>query len=447
MGYEPRPFASPMSGEIRVVPSGTGSSTPSKPPGKPLGEAVWEAILPGFEEVILGTYREAVGIDEVPPELLRRERRKFELLCREDLGPEFAGLLDQVVTDNIAAGLTHETYLAGYGVYAGYLAVALRRGCAPDEPRLAEMLRFLLRLTHVESSQAIGRFFTTQRRESREARDRLAAEFEAEVLAKLRDVDEAIQVVQSAARELAASSASAASHVSSDRQRADQLSAQVASTAESAGQLSDAARELAEQVASSAATAGAARRDAEGAAHIVTGLRDNSRRIQDVIGLIRNIADQTRMLALNATIEAARAGAAGKGFGVVATEVKSLAKGTAEATEGIAAGVESIDRASRETEAAVESLTQAIEQIDQLSSAIAAVGEEQSAATREIAGIAEDSARAASEIRTAVDRMAAFAQTTAGTGQRVEEQVNALVNARQRLRESLTVFVAKIREP
>lgn len=67
----------------------------------------------------------------------------------------------------------------------------------------------------------------------------------------------------------------------------------------------------------------------------VEELEDQSRRINEVVGLISEIADKTNLLALNATIEAERAGDAGRGFAVVATEVKSLAQRTSEATDQI----------------------------------------------------------------------------------------------------------------
>src|SRR5437762_1148616 len=65
----------------------------------------------------------------------------------------------------------------------------------------------------------------------------------------------------------------------------------------------------------------------------VQGLVTTASRIGEVVGLINDIAGQTNLLALNATIEAARAGQAGKGIAVVASEVKSLATQTAKATE------------------------------------------------------------------------------------------------------------------
>ena len=83
---------------------------------------------------------------------------------------------------------------------------------------------------------------------------------------------------------------------------------------------------------------GGAARDHEAQAtnREITGLSESAQKIGEVIKLIRAIAEQTNLLALNATIEAARAGEAGRGFAVVASEVKSLAVQTATATEDIA---------------------------------------------------------------------------------------------------------------
>src|SRR5690606_33494417 len=75
--------------------------------------------------------------------------------------------------------------------------------------------------------------------------------------------------------------------------------------------------------------------EAEGTSAQISNLSQVSQKITEIIGVIHGIAEQTNLLALNATIEAARAGEAGKGFAVVASEVKSLATQTSKATEEI----------------------------------------------------------------------------------------------------------------
>jgi methyl-accepting chemotaxis protein len=110
-----------------------------------------------------------------------------------------------------------------------------------------------------------------------------------------------------------------------------------------------------------------------------------AREIGKVTETITAISAQTNLLALNATIEAARAGAAGKGFTVVASEIKELAQQTAIATEGIREKIENIQSSTRETVADIERISGVIQEVSEMITSTAVAIEEQSVVTRDIA--------------------------------------------------------------
>jgi len=102
-----------------------------------------------------------------------------------------------------------------------------------------------------------------------------------------------------------------------------------------------------------------------------------SHAVSGMVKMIDDIARQTRMLALNAAIEAARAGDAGKGFGVVANEVKQLAHQTAEATQVIGEKIAQMSEKVTESVESLKSLVGTIASVDAASASIGRVATEQ----------------------------------------------------------------------
>jgi methyl-accepting chemotaxis protein len=197
--------------------------------------------------------------------------------------------------------------------------------------------------------------------------------------------------------------------------RAEQASVNVQTVASATQELAASIREISSQVQRSVNVSNRATHETQRTSELVHGLSGAAEKIGTIIQLIQAIASQTNLLALNATIEAARAGDAGKGFAIVASEVKNLASQTAQATEQIASQIATIQTATEETVAAITQFDVTVREIAEISNAIASAVEEQGAATGEIARNVEEAARGTAAVsREIVEVRAVAGETDAG---------------------------------
>jgi methyl-accepting chemotaxis protein len=193
---------------------------------------------------------------------------------------------------------------------------------------------------------------------------------------------------------------------------AGDVASSVDTVATGSQQMEAAIREISQNATEASRVAGQAVGVAEATTRTVGKLGDSSQEIAAVVKLINGIAEQTNLLALNATIEAARAGEAGKGFAVVASEVKELAQETARATEDISQRVAAIQADTAGAVDAIGQISSVIGEINDFQATIAAAVEEQTATTNEMNRNVAEAANGSRSIATAITGLAAGTQQT-----------------------------------
>lgn len=207
---------------------------------------------------------------------------------------------------------------------------------------------------------------------------------------------------------------------------AEQATVSVQTVAATTDEMSRAVEEISAQVMESASTTQNAVTEMKTVDDAVNNLRSAADQIEKVLDLIRDIAGQTNLLALNATIEAARAGEAGRGFSIVASEVKTLAQESAQATDNINAEITGIQSASKQTEAATKGIGANIDTISEIAAAIASAIEEQTAATREISGNARQVAEGTAEVTAKITEISGASEETGQAAKEVLDSASAL---------------------
>lgn len=281
-----------------------------------------------------------------------------------------------------------------------------------------------------------------------------------EMNASMKSLNEATAAHMGAATESASLLAGSASEVNFDIgeliEEVEGQRAQIDSVAAAINQMTASIQEVAQNTVNASDTATAAKSEVAAAAlestnamgtidqlngeisrasEVIGRVKKESQQINSVLDVIRGIADQTNLLALNAAIEAARAGEQGRGFAVVADEVRTLATRTGDATNEIRAMIEalnsSVEDAVKVMQAASDQANRSEESVEQAAMSLGEIAGQVNIINdmnTQVAAATEEQSAVADEINRNINTIAHISEKAANTAQQVGESGKKLLH-------------------
>lgn len=280
----------------------------------------------------------------------------------------------------------------------------------------------------------------------REGLEQLAYLFEQGVSGILTHASEVSEELISAADKTYGNAQSTLDQAKIVSRGAQSVSESIQTLSEAAQDLTTTIADVSREVNSAAEIASASVADLKRTNETVQSLTEASLKVGQIVGLITSIAEQTNLLALNATIEAARAGEAGKGFAVVASEVKNLATQTGAATQEIAAQIQTIQMVTNSAVSALKGIGDTIYRINSIAESVATSVRQQGETTQSISERLQSVAADTQMVSENVTKVNTTANDTGKAAERMITAADALATKTGEIKGEVTEFLDGVRD-
>lgn len=375
--------------------------------------------------------------------------KHWELITSGDFTDSYVESVRRIGEAHNTLGLEPRWYIGGYSYIVNMIVSNIsshlcnnRRHDQTDKRNA--WLSAVTKAVMLDMDFAISVYLDAGRRDKQTLVRELASDFDDSVRGVIDEVARSAVSMQDSARTLADVAKESREKTILVAAAAVETSHTSSTVAAASEELSASITEISKQVQLSAQVTQEATEMASAVTESMQALLEQTNSINQVTEFIDNVASQINLLALNATIESARAGEAGRGFTVVASEVKNLAGQTAKAAGDISQQVRDILKASSQAETQIQRIVSIINQISSNTASIAAAIEEQSAATGEIAKNVTETSAAADDVSRNITIVEQGTEQTNTSSEDVLRSAEKLDMQTTLLREKVDAFLMRV---